>query len=115
MKVKLDLSELKRAEKRAERELESVPKILLTAVTRGAQFEQRSHRYQNRTGDLELSTQGILNESTTRLSEATIEMGMPYASYVVARGFSSFPDIVAVVQQQITSELNQLAIRVCRL
>ena len=54
-----------------------------------AEFERETHAYQNRTGDLEASTRAVqVNQHT-----AALEMGMPYASYVVDKGLSQLPEL----------------------
>jgi len=55
-------------------------------VARAAADERRTHAYQNRTGDLEASTQASEVISAGDVDAVTLSADMPYASYVNDRG-----------------------------
>ena len=114
MQVKIDLSEVHALRARADEELRSVPAIMKHAVGLGAAYERGSHAYRNRTGRLERSTRGVLVSSAVRLTRADLEMGMPYASYVVARGLSNIHAAARMVREQLEDDFEAMAKRIAR-
>lgn len=88
MNVKVDISEVLATERAAVRHLErEVPKAMERAVKQAATDERRGHSYQNRTGDLQRSTQATEPVTTDNIAQVDLVAGMDYASYVNRRGF----------------------------
>lgn len=73
-----------------------------------AKYERDSHEYQNRTGMLEASTVASIQEGP---GETVLEltMDMPYASYVVNRGFSNIDEAARLVIRELTAGFNAMA------
>jgi hypothetical protein len=69
------------------------PQMMKRILDAAAANEVASHRYQNRTGDLEAST--FASDIYDVGEQVTVELGAraPYASYVEARGFSNMSEI----------------------
>jgi hypothetical protein len=72
----------------AAKQLAALPAAVKSVVQLGAAYERQNHEYRNRTGALERTTIGRLERRTASDIRAELTMKQPYASYVVARGFS---------------------------
>lgn len=112
MTVSCDLGDLQAFTRANLKALSSVPNRMLSVAKAFANEERASHTYQNRTGDLESSTRAV--DVGTFADSATVDLCMgddraTYASYVVARGFSSFPDIAKRCGQFMGVALGQVA------
>lgn len=85
--------------------LSKVPQEIGKVARRGATQLRRTDPYQNRTGDARRSTVG------RREGEgAVLEMGVPYAIYLKARGFTNFDGVAEDVYEQVV-ELSHDAVR----
>lgn len=91
---KVDVSQVVAHAKRAAALHREFPKILVTALRRARDDERRSHRYVNRTGNLQRHTQVIPAGGVGPDRRYWLVMGEEYASYVEGRGFSDFKQIV---------------------
>lgn len=86
--MKIDLSEIYQVQEATLNELKKMQRKFARFAEQAAAYERGSHRYQNRTGNLEGSTRGYATRQGDEI-EVSLEMGMDYASYVVDRGFSN--------------------------
>ncbi len=88
MKVNFDFSDVIAMESRSQAEVDLVPVELLRCVEMGAAFERTQHEYQNRTTDLQTSTKAVVDQKSRARAQVSLEMGMPYASYIRRKGLS---------------------------
>jgi hypothetical protein len=92
-KVDVDDSEVRALTRSAEAFFRHLPDRALRAVQRAAEFERDRHPYQNRTGRLEHSTMARpMPASVEGEFDIDLLMGMEYASYVDALGYSRIRD-----------------------
>lgn len=110
VKVQSDVSALTR---RAIKELSNVDAVMDRVAQDAADYLVATDPYQNRTGDLRAST---VSESIDLgdAIEVTIVMGMPYASFVIARGFSNWEEAVADAESNMDRALSAIATRISR-
>lgn len=114
MKVVVDVSSVDRLTKRAEQALsvDHVHDAIVAPVIAAARRERETHRYQNRTGRLEASTQAVSIRRGSDLSEVWLQSGpfmVPaYAGYVNARGFMSIDALAFVAEAEIRMRLARL-------
>lgn len=87
--VIVDTKDLKRSLKDVRIAIRKIAPMMLGEVVQAAVREQSSHAYQNRTGTLEASTRGYLSRNDSVETEASLEMGADYASYIVDKGLSN--------------------------
>jgi hypothetical protein len=111
MTVKVNISEVLAMGRRADRELGDVDAIMEDTVEAAAAELRATDPYQNRTGDLRASTQGEAISFGDEV-EATLAMGMPYASFVIGRGFSNYEDVVEDTERELDDELDAIADRI---
>ncbi len=81
--------------------------IMQDGVNAGVEYEKAHKKYQNRTGNLLDSTKGHVREEGGNVV-ATIEMGMPYAGYVVKLGYSAIEEAREVANKKIQASLRDL-------
>jgi hypothetical protein len=104
MRVAVDLRDLERLTREGVDEMGLAPRLMENALKDAAREERQTHTYQNQTGHLEQSTKaGIVSEVANELV-IDLEMGEPYASFVIARGYSRFPQIAEKIQRRIARE-----------
>ena len=90
--VRVDLSEVFALGEAADAEMTSAPQFLEHTLRLEALEERRTHLYKNQTGHLEQGTKaGLLSQVDDEII-IHYEMGEPYASFVVKRGYSEFPE-----------------------
>jgi hypothetical protein len=94
--------------KQVEAQFAQLAQAMRAAVQLGAQYERSNHTYQNRTGNLERSTKGKLVRVDRRAIRAELVMGMPYASYVVRRGFSTINSTSVRVRDSIRDQIARI-------
>lgn len=70
-------------------------------LRRARDLERRTHAYQNRTGNLQRSTQVIRSSGSGLDVSWWLIMGMVYASYVERRGFTDFKQIADGVKAEL--------------
>jgi len=85
------------------------------AVRVGARYEQRTHGYQNRTGNLEASTDAIILSESNDGAVVQLTMGTrpdkygrTYAEAVFYKGLSNIDLAAEVAEQQIMEMFDQL-------
>lgn len=108
---RIDLSEHNETIRRAREEFRKLPKRMLRIAEFGAKLERDKHEYQNRTGDLEESTQAHLHDSGDDTSVILI-MAMPYASHVRRLGYSSIDEAAELVEREIDAGIKTMANRI---
>jgi len=93
VKVRCDISEALRAGRAAERDIRGFLTEMEHDLREAAMEERFTHEYKNQTGHLHNSTEaGLVSDSDNEL-RIDLEQGEEYASYVVEKGYSDFPDI----------------------
>ena len=112
--VKIDLSEVRDITRRAGNEIDDLEGVMGDVVRGSAEQLQATDTYQDRTGDLRASTQGEALQVSDNRVEATMAMAMPYASYVIGRGFSSWEDEIEDAEREMDRALSAIATRITR-
>lgn len=99
--VRVDISEVRDIERAAVRSLERAPDEMKRILDRKATEERRTHRYKNRSGDLEASTLAtdVIEVGDQRVVQ--LEAGEEYASYVARRGLMGLDDLATEAEQEI--------------
>jgi len=113
-RLKVDLSEVRQLTRRARRELGNVDDRMQGVVEASAERLRAKDTYQDRTGDLRGSTQGEAIKLGDNAAEATLTMAMPYASFVIGRGFSNWEDEVDRATREMGLEMSAIATRIIR-
>lgn len=72
------------------------------------QYEKQNHPYQNRTGNLEASTQYVVYSNNENLLHVNLEMNMFYASFVLDKGFSLIDQAAEDMYQKIEDLLTDV-------
>lgn len=87
--VSVDIGEITKQARAFANLPRDVEAVMADAVDEAAAREVIGHRYQNRTGRLERSTQssGVFSDGPDQ-RRVILLMGMPYASFVQERGFT---------------------------
>lgn len=111
MIVKVDLSGLESQLTLAKEEMRKLPREMKRIADSGAHLERSTHRYINRTGNLQSST---LTRYSRGAAAVSLEMGMDYASFVIKRGLSQFNAIAREVEQEITKYVDAMTVRISR-
>lgn len=94
--MRVDISEVITAEQAAVRHLErEVPREMYRIARQAASDERRGHTYQNRTGNLERSTQATEPVDSGDTVQVDLIAGTEYASYVNARGYMIIDETAA--------------------
>lgn len=116
VKVKVRLDDIFAETRRAQEEFKRLPEQMKRIVDLGAAYERLSHRYRNRTGNLEQSTHSHPYEHSVRLSRVDLEMGFTpdatYAEWIVKRGFSNINDAVYRIDAELKDYFEQMAHRI---
>jgi hypothetical protein len=86
-----------------------LPAIYASVLGLGGAFIRTHHRYTNRTGNLERSSQGVVTRYSRDSIEAELQMNMVYASYVRGRGLTSFDEGVNLVKAELDEQLGAWA------
>lgn len=101
MRVRCDISDVLRAGRAAEKDIRGFLTEMEHDLEEAAMEERFTHEYQNQTGHLQQSTAaGLVSDSDNEL-HIDLEQGEEYASYVVEKGYSDFPDIAERAQKKI--------------
>lgn len=87
-RVEVDISEVVAFEHELDSALKVLPAHMLSTVQEtGAREAQQNHRYRNRTGNLQASTDAYLTESTDNEIAVTLGPTAEYAVFVANRGY----------------------------
>ena len=105
--MKIDLSQIYQVEKATLSELKQMQQKFAKFADQAAAYERSTHRYQNRTGNLEGSTRGYATRQGNEI-EVSLEMGMDYASYIVDKGFSNIDVAEKMLETSIENYLTRL-------
>jgi len=99
----VDLSDLDEFTRDSAKHLRGWGASMRRVLKAAAKQEREEHSYQNRTGNLESHTQAV--DAVDSKDETTIDltMDMPYASYVVDRGYSQIDDVAANAMKRVDS------------
>lgn len=90
--VGVDITGVTRATKRATSDIGEFVTGFEYELEKAALTERLTHRYKNQTGHLQNSTgAGIVSETDNEI-HIDLEMTEEYASHIIKRGFSKFPD-----------------------
>lgn len=109
MSVKIDISEVQRGTRIATSALQGWPRTLEHRLKEAAMQERFTHKYKNQTGHLHNSTEAGVISVTDNEVIIDLEMGEPYASHVVNRGFSKFPQIATRAEADLNREAAAIA------
>lgn len=74
-------------------------------LQRAASEERNTHEYRNQTGHLQQSTRAQVVDEDDSGFLVRLEMGEEYASYVVGRGYSDFPNIAEKATSEIAAHV----------
>lgn len=88
--------------------IKDLPKMALAVVKQSAAYERQSHRYRNRTGNLQRSTQGTMMRSSPSDIRLQLVMAQPYASFVVEKGLSNIYTAANDAEEAITEMIEKL-------
>lgn len=112
--LKVDLSDVRKLTKRADKFLGDVDADMRDVVEDAAADLRANDPYTNRTGFLRTSTQGEMQRFDGNEIEATMAMGMPYASFVIAKGWSDWQDEVEDAERRMDNVLSAIANKITR-
>lgn len=87
--------------------MRAIASQMLRVAERGADLAIATKGYTNRTWDLTNSTLAYIAEDSQARVQVNLDMGMPYATYIIEKGLSDFPDIAEGVAVQLDNLLNQ--------
>jgi len=108
----VDISAVLALVKRARAEFSRIPARMLNAARTGAALARADHDYHNRTGDAEKSTRAVLDRGARGDTSVTLEIDVPYASFI--RKSSHIDSAAAKVEDQIQAELEAIAERIAK-
>ena len=114
-RVSVDISEVIRGARIAHDELTAWPHTLEHRLREAAMTERLTHRYRNQTGHLNNSTEAGVISVTDNETIIDLEMGEDYASHVVKRGFSKFPQHAARAEADLNREAAKVASKLGKL
>ena len=104
-----DYSEVFALEAHAIREIDRTYENLMKVTEQGIRKEKRGHPYQNRTENLERTTVATVHGATPDGGVCTMQMGMPYASYVNERGYSLIDRVAKEADERHREHLEKVA------
>lgn len=78
-------------------------------IARAVERARTKHKYKNRTGDMEASTQMTSLSSGRGEFQIGASVGVEYASYVAERGFSSFDQNMKRAVDEISEALSKMS------
>lgn len=107
MQINNDISLL---EQQAIHQMEQANLFILSQLQQAVDYERHNHRYHNRTGSLENSTQVKITQNNLQMLEANIEIAMEYAPYVYAKGLMVIDLAMEMAQQNIDSYMEQFGV-----
>lgn len=110
----VDISDVRALTKRADKNLGDVDADMRDVVEGAAAELRANDPYTNRTGFLRTSTQGEMQRFDGNEIEATMAMGMPYASFVINLGYSDWEDQVEDAEREMGNALSAIANRIAR-
>lgn len=110
--LKVDLSDVRRMHRRAERQLGRTATAMLTIAERGAQQIRDGDTYQDRTGDLRAATKAFILRDDSALRAVVLGMFQSYASFVERRGFSIInrvgPRVARIIERKFLRDAERL-------
>lgn len=115
MSVTVNISDVTRATAKAVQEMQNWPRTVEDTLRNAAQEERSTKTYQNQTGHLQQGTRAATISQTANEIIVDLEMGEPYASYVVRRGFSRFPRIADKAERSLNRAASRIATKLSRL
>lgn len=104
-----DISEVLALEAYAIREIDRTYDNLIKVTEQEIRKEKRGHPYQNRTGNMERTTVATVHGATPDGGVCTMQIGVPYASYVNERGFSLIDRVAAEADRRHREYLEEVA------
>ncbi len=113
--MSVDISQVIRGTRIAVSELQQWPDTLEHRLREAAMQERFTHKYRNQTGHLHNSTESGVVSVTRNEVVIDLEMGEPYASFVVRRGFSKFPQHAARAEADLNREAAKVASKLGKL
>jgi len=114
VRVVVDMSSMERMHRDADKALstDNIHNTIVAPVIAAARRERETHRYQNRTGRLEASTQAVSIRRSADINEVWLQAGpfmvSAYAGYVNARGFMSIDALAFIAEAEIRMRLSRL-------
>lgn len=109
IRVTVDISDERAFYRTARANLHALLPAMLWAVKFAAKYERDTHPYTNRTGDLQAATSGFIHQGGLDSAvTAVLEMGMPYASYVDALGYSNIDEAGNMAAQNIARSIDAI-------
>lgn len=115
MKVTVDISDVIRGTATASSLLTQWPATLEHRLREAAMTERLTHKYKNQTGHLNNSTEAGIVSVTANETRIDLEMGEPYASYVVKRGLSNFVKLATRAEADLNREAAAIASKIGKL
>mgnify|MGYP001564906742 CR=1 FL=1 len=115
MSVTVDISAILRGTRIATSELQTWPVTLEHRLREAAMQERFTHAYRNQTGHLNNSTEAGVISVTANETIIDLEMGEDYATHIVRRGLSKFPQIAARAEADLNREAAKVASKLGKL
>lgn len=114
--VDVDLEEVERLTYEGEQTLHASAQTMWALCDDAAKEEQSEHKYQNRTGNTEAGTFALLPlVAGDDVVEVELAVRTEYASFLEARRFTDFPDIVKRCEANVEGAFNDDAEKLSRL
>lgn len=105
--MEVDLKSIYEIQEATTQELRNIDRAIRRFAEQAAAYERQNHYYKNRTGNLERSTKAHVTKTGDTI-EASLVMGMYYASFVVGRGFSQIDVAEKMMESNIESYLSRI-------
>lgn len=105
----VDISEVLELERYAIREIDATYDHLIGVTEKQIAKEKRGHPYQSRTHNMERTTVATVHGATPDGGVCTMEIGVPYASYVNERGYSLIDEVAAEAERLHQEYLEEVA------
>lgn len=106
--MKINKQIIEQLETQTLQKMRQINNYIVSQLQKAVQYEKEHHLYQNRTGNLEKSTQVKIIKETPDLFEADIEIAMEYAPYVYDKGLMVIDLAVEMAEQNIDQYMRSL-------
>lgn len=107
-RVIVDVSEAGTAALRAEGAFHRFPEQIYEVLADAADVERSTHKYKNRTGDLEAMTEVDVVVATDDVVSFTFGSSQDYASYVEEKGLSRITEFWEASQEEFDEIVHEL-------
>ena len=106
LKTKVDTSDLDKFTSLQRARINSLAQQMLAIAEKGAELAIATKTYRDRSFHLTDSTIAYIAEASENRILVNLDMGMPYASYIIDKDLSEFPDIADQVANRISGLAN---------